>query len=279
MASHLLLTKGIQISSGRSMQVLLPTRSAVMSMVFCVALPLYSFQPRTLSLDEIVGRMQQAEADSRDHSIPYTATREYQLGAAGSPQPSSQVLAEINYYPPTAKDYSIIKSQGGDRGASIVRKVLDHEVQVTAHSELTAITSRNYDFALRGRDTLDGRECYLLQLTPKRQAVELIRGQAWVDASDFLVRRIEGTTAKSPSMWIKNLIITVNYGEVNGVWLQTSSRASADVRFAGAHILTSRDLDVRTFTFDAQKRSPSPPQDRRSNSQRAVSSAATWVAR
>ncbi len=168
-------------------------------MLFCVALPLYSWgQPKTLSLDEIVGRMQQAEADSRDRSIPYTATREYQLAAAGSPQPSSQVVAEINYYPPTAKDYSIVKSQGGDRGASIVRKVLDHEVQVTAHSELTAITSRNYDFALRGRDTLDGRECYLLQLTPKRQAVELIRGQAWVDVSDFLVRRMEGYDRQKP---------------------------------------------------------------------------------
>jgi outer membrane lipoprotein-sorting protein len=63
-------------------------------------------------------------------------------------------------------------------------------------------SSRNYDFALLGRETIDGHDCYVLQLRPKRQTVELINGKAWVDAHDFALRRIAGVTAKSPSLWL-----------------------------------------------------------------------------
>ena len=86
-----------------------------------------------------------------------------------------------------AKDYSIVKSEGSDRGKSIVRKVLDHESEMANHSDEHAVTARNYDFALLGRELVNGRDCYVLQLSPRRQAVELIRGKAWVDANSFTV--------------------------------------------------------------------------------------------
>ena len=51
-------------------------------------------------------------------------------------------------------------------------------------------------FALLGRETIDGHDCYVLQLSPKREAVELVRGKAWVDASNFELRRIAGETCQ-----------------------------------------------------------------------------------
>lgn len=241
------------------------------------ALPAWG-QSSSLTLDQILARMQQAESDSRAQSVAYTVTREYQLSAQGAQRPSSDVVAQVNIIPPAAKDYSIVKSEGSDRGAVIVRKVLDHEAEMAGHSEQHEISRRNYDFTLSGRETVDGHECYVLQLKPKRQVAELINGKAWVDAQSFELRQIKGTTAKNPSMWIKGLTLTINYGQVNGVWVQTATQAVADVRFAGPHVLTSRELDVRPALLDAQAKSQWQARQRRINHQVEADTAA-WMAR
>ncbi len=254
-------------------------RPAILLLTICVAVSPVSWgQSKNLSLNDILARMQQADSDSRDHSVAYTVTREYQLSAEGAQQPTSNVVADISFAPPAAKEYLIVKTEGSDRGTTIVKKVLDQEAAMAAHHEQHELTVRNYDFALLGRATIDGRDCYLLQLSPKRQAVELVRGKAWVDAQDFSVRRIEGLVAKNPSLWVKNVNLTINYGEVNGVWLQTSSHAVAELRLLGTHVLNSRELDVRSAGVSAQRHFASPNRGRAAAS-RSVSDAATWIAR
>ena len=247
------------------------------SFLLTLSLPAWG-QSSSLTLDQILARMQQADSDSRAQSIAYTVTREYQLSAQGAQHPSSDVVAQVNFIPPAAKDYSIVKSEGSDRGTGIVRKVLDHEAEMAGHSEQHEISRRNYDFALLGRETVDGHECYVLQLKPKRQAADLINGKAWVDAQNFALRQIKGATAKNPSMWIKGLTLTINYGQVNGVWLQTSTQAVADVRFAGPHVLTSRELEVRPALLNAQTKSQWQARQRRNN-RYVEADAAAWMAR
>ena len=248
-------------------------RSAILLVVgFGAAACVCLAQSANLRLDQILDRMAQAKAAEHEHRIPYTVEREYQLAAAGAAQPSSQVIADVSYIPPGEKQYVIVKSEGNDRG--IVRRVLDHEVAMSSHSQPHDISSANYDFALLGREAIDGVECYVLQLSPKRDAAELVRGKAWVDAANFQIRRIVGETAKSPSFWVKNVNLTINFGERNGVWLQTSTRAVADVRLAGTHVLTSRDLDVSIGTVSARV---VKPVDQQRNRQR-MADAAAWVA-
>jgi outer membrane lipoprotein-sorting protein len=262
------------------MLVFSSARLAFLLAGFMATIPLFSWgQAQTLRLDQILTRMAQTRAAEHDHSVAYTVTREYQLTAQGAAQADSQVVAQVNFTPPAAKDYTIVKSQGGDRGTGIVRKVLDHESSMAGQAQAHEVSAQNYNIALVGRETIDGHDCYVLQLSPKREAVELVRGTAWVDASNFELRRIAGKTAKSPSFWIKNLNVTINYGEVKGVWLQTSTQATADVRIAGPHVLTSRELDVRTATFDARAQAPAKVFTRRSNAHHAVADAATWVPR
>jgi Outer membrane lipoprotein-sorting protein len=232
-------------------------------------------QSQDLSLNQIVSRMEQARAAERQQNVAYMVKREYQLSAAGAAKATADVVADVSFFPPTEKQYVIVKSEGNDRGAGIVRRILDHEVAMANHWQPHEVSSANYDFALLGREVLDGRDCYVLQLTPKREAVELLRGKAWVDAANFSIRRIEGETAKSPSFWVKNLKVTINYGQVNGVWLETSTQAVADVRLAGTHVLTSRELDVQTASLTARATKPAVP---RRNRDRVVADTAAWVA-
>lgn len=223
------------------------------ALAFCLLMPSPCWaRSKDLTLNQVLSRMQQSESEARDHSVAYAVTREYQLAAAGDRQPSSDVVVQVNFVPPAAKDYNIVKADGSDRGTSIVRKVLAHEARMTAHPEQHEISRRNYNFALLGRETLDGHGCYVLKLYPKREAVELIAGRVWVDADNFAIRKIEGATAKSPSLWIKNLNITINFDQVNGVWVQTSTQAVAQIRFVGTHMLTSRSLDVHRASLTAQ---------------------------
>jgi hypothetical protein len=189
------------------------------------------------------------------------------------------VVAQVSFVPPSAKEYTIVKTEGSDRATSIVRKVLDHETSMATHPDQHELTPANYDFALLGHEIIGGRDSYVLGLTPKREAVELVRGKAWIDARTFDVLRIVGQTSKSPSFWIKKLNVTLNYGEVNGVWLQTSTQAIADVRLAGPHVLTSRDIDVQRATISARQQSPATIRSQHSNAHRNVADAATWVAR
>ena len=74
------------------------------------------------------------------------------------------------------------------------------------------------------------------------------------------------------------MTVTINYGQVSGVWLQTTTKAVADVRFIGPHVLTSRALEVRPATFNARAQTP-PSRSQQSNGRRAIADTATWVAR
>jgi hypothetical protein len=259
-------------------------RMALYLASFLATIPLISWgQSQTLRLDQILGRMDQVRAKERDRSVAYTVTRQYQLSGQGSSRADSEVVALVNFIPPGAKEYSIVKAEGSDRGTGIVRKVLDHESSMAGNPRPHELSAQNYNFTLLGRETIEGHDCYVLQLVPKRDSSDLVRGQAWVDSRSFEIRRITGQTAKSPSFWIKNLNITINYGEVEGVWLQTSTMATADVRVAGPHTLTSRELDVQTATFSAKAQPPSSQpaktRNQRANARHSVADAAAWVAR
>ncbi len=232
------------------------------------------------SVDEIVARMQQVQTTGRDHSVPYTVTREYQLSSEKGRQPKSQVLAEINFIPPSQKDYIVRKIEGSDRGTDIVRRVLEHESEMANHAELHELTARNYQFALAGQEAVEGHTCYVLQLTPKRNEPELVNGKAWIDATNFQIRRIEGTPAKSPSWWIHNLHVSINYGAVHGIWTQLATKAVADVRLMGTHVLTSREVDLQTATVDARNRIPNRVGEHRTDARRqAMADSAVWVPR
>lgn len=211
--------------------------------------------------------------------MAYTVTRKYELSSEGAQKPNSEVMAEINFVPPSQKDYAIQKVEGSDRGTEIVRKVLERESQMATHPDLHALTSRNYGFTLLGQERVDGHDCYVLGLTPKRNDAELVFGKAWVDTANLQVRRIEGTPAKSPSWWIHNLHVTIDYGAVQGIWTQLATKAVADVRLLGAHVLTSRAVDLQTSTVDARNKPPYEGEHGRRMPRQTFADSAVWVPR
>ena len=158
-----------------------------------------------MPLDAIVQGMQKAQAMMRPQAS-YQVIREYRLSGATDSKADSEVVAEINFRPPSYRDYTIQSSSGSSRGPQLVRRILDHEVRVSSQDGKaeSAISSDNYNFSYLGEATLDGRPCYVLGLKPRRVEKDLISGQAWVDKHSFLIRQIEGEVEKTPFLVVKN---------------------------------------------------------------------------
>lgn len=228
--------------------------AGLMTVLLWAALAAAAGQSPSLSTDEIIRRVEATQSTFRSHSVPYAVTRRYVLSDADPKTPDSQVVAHIQVVSPSSRGYTLGSAEGGDRVEKVVRKVLDHEAEMSAHADRGEVSSRNYDFALLGQESLNGRRCYVLQLKPKREAAELIRGKAWVDSQDFMIHRLTGEPAKSPSWWIKNMQLTLEYGEVYGMWMQMAARAVANVRMFGTQTLSAKNLEVRTASTTASLR-------------------------
>lgn len=199
-----------------------------------------------MSLDAIIQSVQRAQAATRPHAS-YQVIREYRLFGAKDSKSDSEVVAEINFRPPAFRDYTIQRSTGSSRGPQLVRRILDHEVKATSQDSRAsiALSSDNYNFSYIGEAMLDGQPCYVLALKPKRTEDNLISGQAWIDKHSFLIRQIEGEVEKTPSWWLKTVRIKLVFADLDGIWVQKSMEATADVRMVGSHTLTSRLLDYR----------------------------------
>lgn len=204
-------------------------------------------------LNTIIKRLEQAQRENRGKLEAYETVRRYQFFSGDDKDPASTVIADVQFVPPAAKSYSIEQTTGG-RSTGVVRRILDREVESAGKSVEHDISRRNYDFQYLGAETKDGVFCYVLKLTPKREDKSLVDGKAWIDASNYLPWRVEGTVAKSPSWWVKQLDVELQFAPVDGMWLQTGGVGRADIRIFGLHTVVSRDLEHRVGAQMASRR-------------------------
>jgi hypothetical protein len=113
------------------------------------------------------------------------------------------------------KTYKIIQARGNSRGEKIVRELLDRETESAKKGLGSEIARKNYDFIFLRQENFGVVPEYVLRIVPKRKDKYLLRGQIWVDASTFRIRQIEGVPAKSPSLWIKGIHITLQYARAS----------------------------------------------------------------
>ena len=124
----------------------------------------------------------------------------------------------------------------------MVRQLLDRETESAKEGHSSEISRTNYDFVFLRRENFGVVPEYVLGIIPKRKNKYLLHGQIWVDASTFRIRRIEGVPAKSPSFWIKNVHITVQFAQLGGMWVPVSFDAVAAVRFLGQYTLAGLNI-------------------------------------
>src|ERR1700730_3730591 len=171
--------------------------------VFLVALALSSQMPASTpeikfpDLSLIVQRLEDVQHQNSARSRPYEVTREYKVFRGDDKQPTSEVMTQIDFVPPDMKTYKITQARGNSRGEKMVREILDRETESAKKGPGSEISRANYDFLFVGQENFGVVPEYVLGIVPKRKDKYLLRGQIWVNASSFRIRRIEGVPAKS----------------------------------------------------------------------------------
>ena len=193
-------------------------------------------------METIVARMAQARVENRTRFRPYIVTRDYKLFGKERDKTKSQVIADVAFVPPDSKKYTIQQTNGSGLGGMIVRRMLASEAEVTKDYTSTDFSPDNYGFRFIREEDVSGQRCYVLELLPRRKDKHLLRGNVWVDANTYMPRRFVGELAKTPSWWVRDLRVAFVYGEVGGMWLQTASEASANVRILGRSTMVSQDV-------------------------------------
>jgi hypothetical protein len=201
---------------------------------------------RPPDLNVILQRLEDVQHQDPAESRPYEVTREYKVFRGYDTQPTSEILAQINFVPPDTKTYKITRTRGNSRGEKIVRELLDRETESAKKGHASEISRMNYDFVFLRQENFGIVPEYVLRIVPKRKDKYLLRGQIWVDANTFHIRRIEGIPAKSPSFWIKDIHITLQYAELGGMWVPVSFDAIATVRLLGQFTLAG--LNIRALS-------------------------------
>jgi hypothetical protein len=193
----------------------------------------------TPDVGTMLASMVRAYAENRSQLRPYVLTRQYVVLKSGKQK--SNIIAAIIYLPPEATTFVIRESTGG-RAESVVRRLLEKEMQVARNFQAVGFNIANYEFKFLGEEPLGGAQCYVLAIHPRRKSEDLLEGKIWLDKSLYLVRRVQGSPVKSPSWWVKDVSFTADYANLEGMWLQIGSAGEARVRFAGKYKLVSQEI-------------------------------------
>ena len=208
--------------------------------------PSPAIETKAPDLDAILQSTERVQQQNPGQSRPYDVTRQYKVFRAEDKRPISEVTARISFTPPDSKTYKITQASGNPRGEKIVRAILDQECDAAKNSDNSQVSRKNYDFVFLRRENFGVIPEYVLLIIPKRKAKTLLVGQVWVDASTFRIRRIEGIPTKNPSLWIKNIHITMQFAELSGAWIPVSFDAIASVRLVGQYTLTGVNVEEAT---------------------------------
>jgi hypothetical protein len=194
------------------------------------------------NLNSILDSLERTEGENPALSRPHKVTREYKVFQGDDPKPISDVTTQISFTPPDIKTFKITDSQGSPRGKKIVIAILEQEIASAKEGRQHDISRSNYDFVFLREQNFGVVPEYVLHLIPKRREKGLLLGDIWVDAKTYRIRQVIGVPLKTPSFWVKDLHITVQFADVNGMWIPFSVDAIATIRFLGIYSLSGLDM-------------------------------------
>lgn len=157
-------------------------------------------------------------------------------------------LGKITYKALGFSGDSFIKSQ-------VITRYLAAESEVHDPGAL-AITPVNYKFKYKGTTGKNGRQVHIFQVTPRKKAVGLFRGEIWLDAKTAMPVREQGRFVKNPSIGLKKIEFVREYEIQDGVAIPKHIQSTADVRIVGRAELS---IDFSNFTRqESAEETPAP---------------------
>jgi hypothetical protein len=89
-----------------------------------------------------------------------------------------------------------------------------------------------------GPERVNGRDCFVLSITPRQKAPNLIAGTLWVDTKDESIVQIKGTASKRISVFTGPTQLMRQYTMVDGFAEATHARAVSSSFLFGQTVVT-----------------------------------------
>jgi len=115
----------------------------------------------------------------------------------------------------------------------VIARFLRIEVEGQGDGSDISITPTNYKFKYKGTAEYNGRDIYILHLSPRRNKVGLFKGEMWLDAATYMPVRESGQFVKTPSVFLKKMQFVREYDIQDGVAVPQKLVSVNDVRFFG----------------------------------------------
>jgi hypothetical protein len=178
-----------------------------------------------------------------DHVAGYTVTEHYAVFRDGDEtHPAAEMTVKTDYRKEQGKSYTILSQSGsGLLRSELLGKVLDREKEMSQPGmrETVLVNSANYEMRLKSASSemVDGHECLVLSLTPKRNSPSLFKGTLWVDAADYSIVQLEGTAAKSASFLTGAAQVMRQYAKFDGFPMATHASAVSKSSLLGKTVV------------------------------------------
>jgi hypothetical protein len=188
----------------------------------------------------------------------YSATENYAVFRGNDETHSvAGMTVRETYRKETGKDYQILSQSG----SAIIRKLgldpileREKEINLPGNVQQAWITSANYEMTLKpGMQRIDGRDCLVLAINPRRKAPNLIVGTIWVDAKDDTIVRLEGVASKAPSVFAGVTHMMRQYADIDGFSMATHARAESSTFLYGRIVVT---IDYANYAIQRRQSNP-----------------------
>lgn len=188
-----------------------------------------------------------------DHVLGFTDIEHYQVFRGNDEtHPAAEMTVKDTYKRGVGKSYEIQSQSGSGLIQHFgLRPLLDNEMSVNlpGNVEQSWFDSANYEMKLETGTTqqLDGRDCYILDVTAKRKATNTINGKIWVDAKDGATVKIDGIASKNPSTFAGATHLMRQYIEVDTYPMAAHARAESSSGLFGRTVVT---IDYSEYHLD-----------------------------
>jgi outer membrane lipoprotein-sorting protein len=195
-----------------------------------------------IGADEIVIRMMQHDAQRRAALAEYASERTYRMeykGPIGERQALMRVRMEFSA--PDRKRFTVVSESGSTIFChQILRRLMEGEQEgaLEANRLRSMLSPENYNLKLTGEERLDGKDAWVLEVSPKDENRFNYKGRVWVSKSDYAVMRILGSPAKNPTWLMGSSKFDYRYRQSGDFWLPEHNDTVSHLRIGGEIKLT-----------------------------------------
>ena len=187
-----------------------------------------------------------------DRIADYSVTEHYVVFRGKDEHPAAEMVVQTVYRKETGKSYTILSQKGSSIWRNeVLGTLLDNEKKMSqpGNVETALINSSNYEMKLDAnpRQGLNGRDCLVLDITPRRNSEYLFRGKLWVDSHDFEIVQLKGTASKSATFLARAAEVSRQYAEIEGLPMATHAEAISGSALLGQTVVK---IDYMNYKID-----------------------------